>query len=181
MTKTTRDTDERSWVVPWIHQADWEEMLRFAGNICEGLGESGVEVMRHIKDITAVYENLETSLDRLCGATCPVCEDVCCTKATVWYDQRDIIVYHLATGSFPLQQVSRSVTGACCHLGANGCRLPRLKRPFICTWYICGAQVAMLRRESSGPDVNILEQINQIKDTRKRIEAICMQLKPNHI
>ena len=168
----TRHKDKESWVVPWIHQADWEEMLRFAGTICEGLGESKVKVMRHINDIIAIYEDLEVSLSRLCGATCPACQDVCCTKATVWYDQRDIIVYHLATGVFPVKQVSRSATGTCCHLGRNGCKLPRLERPFICTWYICVAQAAMLRREVSDPDINVLEQIHRIKESRKRIEAI---------
>lgn len=173
---TTRPKDKESWVVPWIHQADWEEMLQFAGNICEGLGESRVEVMQHINDIVAVYEDLEASLTRLCRATCPTCEDVCCTKATVWYDQRDIILYHLATGFFPEKQISRSETGTCCHLGEGGCRLPRLERPFICTWYICGAQVAILRGEDSGPGLNIQEQIHRIKETRKRIEAICLQI-----
>jgi hypothetical protein len=175
MTMTTRHKDE-GWVVPWIHQADWEEMLQLAGDICKGLGESRVEVMRYIDDIIGVYEDLEASLSPLCRATCPACEDVCCTKATVWYDQRDIIVYHLATGLFPEKQVSRSVTGACCHLGEGGCRLPRLERPFICTWYICGAQTAMLRREVSDPHRNIREQIHRIKETRKRIEAICLQM-----
>jgi hypothetical protein len=176
MTITTTHKDEENWNVPWSHQADWEEMLQFTGNICEELGESRVEVMRHINDIISDYEDLEASLSHLCAATCPACENVCCTKATVWYDQRDIIVYHLATGFFPEKQVSRSVTGACCHLGPGGCRLPRLERPFICTWYICGAQTAMLKREVSGPGTNILEQIHRIKETRKKIAACCLQM-----
>ena len=171
MTMKKRNKDKTGWVVPWIHPADWKEMLQFTSSICEGLGESEVEVMQHINDIVEVYEDLEASLNLLCGATCPACEDVCCTKATVWYDQRDIIVYRLATGFFPEHQVSRSVTGACCHLGTDGCRLPRLERPFICTWYICGAQSAMLKREGGGLDIDILEQIHRIKETRKKIEV----------
>lgn len=176
MTKMTRQMKENSWTVPWIHQVDWEEMLLFARNMCEGLGETRPEVMRHIHNIIALYGELDAPLSRLCTDTCPACKDVCCTKATVWYDQRDIIVYHLATDSFPDKQVSKSVTGTCCHLRENGCRLPRLERPFICTWYICSGQTVILNRNVSTPGAKVQEQIHQIKEARKKIESLCLQM-----
>lgn len=171
---TTQHKDKANGVIPWIHQPDWQEMLGFTAATCEQLGDSRVEIMQYIDDIVAIYNDLDNSLNNLCAATCPACEDVCCIKATVWYDRRDIIVYHLVTGSFPKKQVSRSAAGICCHLGQNGCRLPRLERPFICTWYICAAQLAMLRNKMSTPVTKIQEQIQQIKETRKKIEHLCL-------
>ncbi|MFT5700162.1 MAG: hypothetical protein ACI8ZB_003033 [Desulforhopalus sp.] len=173
---TTRYEEGGSWAVPWIHQSDWEEMLQLTRNNCEGLGASRAEVMRYIDAIVTLYEEIETPLSSLCGATCQICKEACCTKATVWYDQRDITIYHLAIGFFPEKQVSRSVTGACCHLGEDGCRLPRLERPFICTWYICGAQTTILRREVGNPAIGVLGQIHRIKEIRKRIGALCLQV-----
>jgi hypothetical protein len=163
------------WTVPWIHQPDWQEMLQCIGKNCARLGESRAEVMGYINAIITLYEEIEAPLRRLCAATCPTCNDVCCIKATVWYDQRDIIIYYLATGFFPAKQITRSATGICCHLGENGCRLPRLQRPFICTWYICRDQTRMLEREVARSDVNIPEKIHQIKELRKKIGTLCLQ------
>ncbi|BHH84105.1 hypothetical protein [Desulforhopalus sp. 52FAK] len=171
----TQKEGKASGVVPWIHQSDWDEMLGVTVAICEQLEDSKVEVIQHIDDIITAYNDLDNSLNHLCEATCPACEDVCCIKATVWYDRRDIIVYHLVTGSFPEKQVSRSAAGICCHLGENGCRLPRIERPFICTWYICAAQLAILRNKLAAPYTKIQGQIHWIKETRKIIEALCLQ------
>ena len=172
---TTQQKDKAKGVAPWIHQPDWKEMLEFTGTTCEHLGDSRFEVMQYIDDIVSIYNDLDESLNHLCEATCPSCEEVCCIKATVWYDRRDMFVYHLITGLFPHEQVSRSAAGVCSHLGEKGCSLPRLERPFICTWYICAAQLAILRDKASGPDTKIQEQIQKIKENRKKIEVLCLQ------
>ncbi|TKB06015.1 hypothetical protein [Desulforhopalus sp. IMCC35007] len=176
MTTTARDEPGGCWSVPWIHQPDWHEMLQCTGKNCARLGGSRAEVMGHIDAIIMLYEEVEAPLSRLCEVTCPTCNDVCCLKATVWYDQRDIIIYHLVTGLFPEHQITRSAKGICCNLGENGCRLPRLQRPFICTWYICPEQTTMLKREAGNPEVNILEKIHQIKELRKRIGTLYLQV-----
>jgi len=162
--------------VPWIHPVEWNEMLQFTQQMCDKLGNVRGEVMEHIDTIVTLYQELDVSLSRLCDATCPSCTDVCCTIATVWYDQRDILTYHLATGDLPNKQVSRDGTGICCHLGDKGCMLPRLERPFICTWYICKAQTAILRSEDNNPNTIIQEQIQRIKECRKKIEQLCLQI-----
>ncbi len=170
---TTENREKNGWTIPWIHQADWEEMLQLTKQVCEKMGMSRTEIMGHIEDIIALYKELETPLNRLCSNTCPECTDVCCTKATVWYDQKDILVYHLATNSFPAKQISKNDAGICCHLGENGCNLPRLQRPFICTWYICSAQTAILRNGSNEPEIHVEDIIQRIKELRKKIETLC--------
>jgi len=162
--------------VPWIHPVKWEEILPYTEEMCEKLGDKRGEVMDHVDTIVALYQDLDIALSSLCDATCPTCTDVCCTVATVWYDQKDILTYHLAIGSLPERQVSRDDAGICCHLGDKGCRLPRLERPFICTWYICKSQTAILRREDDNLYKDIQDHIQQIKKARKNIEFLCLQL-----
>lgn len=174
---TTKNRENSGWTIPWIHQADWEEMVHVTKQVREKIAdESRVEIMQRIETIITLYKALEVPLNQLCIHTCPECAEVCCTKATVWYDQRDILVYHLATDSFPATQISKNDAGVCCHLGASGCNLPRLQRPFICTWYICSAQTAILKKTNNNPDTDIQEIIQRIKETRKKIESLCRQV-----
>ena len=178
-TMTSDNQKMSGWTVPWIHQANWQEMIKTTKHICEEKGDSRVEIMQHIKEITALYNELETPLNDLCQAACPECLDVCCTKATVWYDQKDILVYHLATGSFPEKQISKHASGICCHLGEHGCNLPRLQRPFICTWYICSAQTAIIKSATTTPAADVTHIIQQIKELRKKIISLCIETPQN--
>lgn len=169
----TTTEQNRNQSIPWIHPVEWEEMLKHTQQVCEKLGDVRGEVMDYIDIIVTLYQELDVSLNSLCDSTCPECTDVCCTIATVWYDQRDILTYHLVTGKLPIKQVSRDGAGICCHLGDTGCMLPRLQRPFICTWYICKTQTAILRSEKDNPHIKIQEQIQMVKECRKKIEQLC--------
>lgn len=93
--------------------------------------------------IRQLLSGLDREMERMCGLTCPGCRDNCCARATIWYDFRDLLFLKFAGLPLPALQIEKKVqAGAtvCMHLTPEGCALPRVERPFVCTWYICGAQ-----------------------------------------
>lgn len=122
----------------------------------------------------AEYARLMTGMDRLQGAlsslSCVDCSKICCHHATVWYDFRDLLFAMLHRGALPERQIYRGDNGWCAMLGPKGCTLPRVQRPFLCTWYVCAEQKRILALE----DYRILAPLNdgllEMKMLRQRME-----------
>ena len=155
---------------PWGSRALWKEAgdsinylinqhknrLTMAFNMAE-------QLKGHLKSIFFL-------LDELCYMTCPWCPDSCCLKATVWMDFKDLLFLDLAGEKFPPAQLIKSPSDTCRYLGQKGCILPRIKRPWICTLYLCPTQNRILRRESSKVQKKISQAVQTIKTGRKKIE-----------
>jgi len=118
------------------------------------------------------YKDIEGALNNICLRSCTNCNDLCCTRATVWYDLKDLLFIYLNTGAFPTQQIFRKPDGACCNLTPSGCKVVRSDRPFICTWYICATQKQIIEAgKSTGSNTDVQSIIKEIKRTRKELEA----------
>lgn len=129
---------------PWQEQASWHEAT-LSLSISLSRQWSRLTRARNLAQLLAEqYASVDAALDTLCQATCPVCVDNCCRRATVWYDIRDLLVHYFILGKFPDRQISKTEAGCCSMLTESGCRLSRIERPFICTWYICPAQNELL-------------------------------------
>ena len=115
-------------------------------------------------------ESIFSSLDDLCLMTCPRCPDVCCLSASPWYDLRDLIFLHLNQLSIPLTQPISGFKETCCYLSHKGCTLPRIIRPWICTWYLCPAQTANLKKRSINRWQALSRVLGNIKARRKKME-----------
>ncbi len=118
----------------------------------------------------AGLERIFPLLDALCRDTCPRCPDPCCLHAAVYADFRDLLFFSL-TNTEPLEMQLRMADGDTCRcLSSQGCMLPRLQRPWICTWYLCPAQRALLKTWSNGPQQDLLEGLERVRAGRKRME-----------
>jgi hypothetical protein len=156
----------------WVHGNEWKETTT---SILDNLPlplDRQKELLDIAGEITLLYQNVETDLERLCSISCSACEDICCQRATVWYDLKDLLYIHLCSGKFPDGQIFRHKDGACSHLRPVGCAVARNRRPFICTWYICSAQ-----KEKAGvaEGLNLdglIAAIDRIKELRKQLVAI---------
>ncbi|MCP3889550.1 MAG: hypothetical protein GY702_11865 [Desulfobulbaceae bacterium] len=156
--------------IPWIHGYDW---LQVTSSIVRTVSIMGAEVQT-LKglalDISLEYQGIDSQMEELCKKSCISCTDICCVRATVWYDLKDLLVIYLSTGGLPGRQIYRDEAKACCHLTASGCRLPRSERPFICTWYICAEQKKLLS-PSSVPGPSLSGEIEKIKGLRNNLET----------
>ena len=109
-------------------------------------------------------------MDALCRRTCLHCPEPCCLGAKIWFDTADLLVLHLAGLPVPEAQPISAWDEVCRYWSARGCRLDRLCRPWICTWYLCPAQTAILRRGDGEADPEIFRVVAEIKSLRKALE-----------
>lgn len=174
---------DRKTTIPWADEDVWFQAVLSMSKTISVISTDlslrlEVEAMRTLaQHIVGGYAELETLLERVCFASCNTCTDVCCARATVWYDMKDLLVMYLNTGTLPKTQIYRRPDGSCCNLTPSGCRLPRSERPFICTWYICPEQITLLKEYFGGDDEpDIFDIINGIKKARKELEQIYIDL-----
>jgi hypothetical protein len=121
--------------------------------------------------IAQLTMRLDLPMEVLARVTCPACEDPCCRRATLWYDFVDLLVIGHACRSWPPGQPMAAVGAGCRYLGQAGCRLPRIQRPWICTWYLCPRQIAQLEAFPPSQRIDVAGMIAGVKQLRKALEA----------
>lgn len=144
---------------------------------------SGLEMLAEIRSIAgqirALFESLAGPIDYICDATCNECGDVCCLKATIWFDFKDLLYLHFCNDGFPEFQIyKKNEQGqkACCHFTQQGCCLPRTKRPFVCTWYFCSVQKDFLTSENNKLQSEIKKTLSVIKELRDKMEELFIKM-----
>ncbi|THB77223.1 MAG: hypothetical protein D3926_15975 [Desulfobacteraceae bacterium] len=157
---------------PWQSREDWNQVL-MSFRVVESK-----ENVSHLKDTAArigkCFAGLATAMDELCSHTCPDCKEICCTRANIWFDFKDLLYSYFGTGRFPESQIRktyREMTAyACSCLAPNGCTLPRTERPFVCTWYICPDQKAFLTHHFPNRLADLDRALINIKALRDQLE-----------
>ena len=155
---------------PWGSVAAWQE-----ANI-----SIDIHINRYLHRLKAamqiargariLLESIFLTLDDLGRMTCPRCPDACCLSASPWYDMRDLIFLHLNRLSIPVNQTIPAINETCYYLGHTGCTLPRITRPWICTWYLCPAQTANIKARNAGQWQTLIRVLAEIKANRKQLE-----------
>lgn len=109
-------------------------------------------------------------LDDLCKATCPWCPDPCCLSAKVWIDFKDLLFLHLGELPIPPEQLLPNFEKICRYWSPKGCVLPRMSRPWVCTWYLCPTQQANLRKKAHHIQDEFNRLIQAVKIYRSEME-----------
>jgi hypothetical protein len=148
----------------WVHGYDWHAVRDWILKQSDRTDEQKVVLQKTATQIAVEYDELAEGMERLSRVTCSECTEVCCLKATVWYDIKDLLYLYYYSKKIPEKQIERRLGGACCCLTSQGCSLDRLLRPFICTWYICPTQ----KRELQNHHV-IQQRLEKIKSLRAKL------------
>lgn len=161
--------DTPSFNMPWNTPAAWTEANAslVAAIAKHSAGMTDLFVQAH--QIRQRLETLFPLMDSLCRETCPDCSDVCCRRAWIWADFRDLLFYHLADVTPPYSQLIGTDSSHCRFAGPRGCRLDRIRRPFVCTWYLCPAQTSLLDHQPA-EKCNLSRILEQIKSQRRKME-----------
>ncbi|MDL2268581.1 hypothetical protein LJC71_03205 [Desulfosarcina sp. OttesenSCG-928-A07] len=160
--------------IPWNTPALWEEAGASLRHSIDH-HRCGLEpVFLLAKTIHTDFAAIFPHLDDLCEKTCPACTDNCCQRARIWADFRDLTFYHLAGISPPDQQTLSKNGDHCRYQSLSGCRLNRFQRPFVCTWYLCPDQTALLHHQPA-VQVFLNTTIRRIQENRRRMEDLFIQ------
>ena len=157
-------------VVPWPTEALWRE-AREALRYSLAPGSGRMAAARQTADRLAhQLDLLADRFDQLAPVTCDDCPDPCCCHAKVWLNFQDLLFIHLHHETLPPHQLRRDLREPCRYLGLRGCTLPRLSRPWICTWYICPTQRRALERDVPGGMSQTLAALTRVKTLRNEME-----------
>lgn len=162
--------------VPWPTEDLWTEAQ---AALRRSLAVSEWRLAPARRQAAAVAHGLECLadlFDLLTPTTCAVCRDPCCRHAKVWLDFKDLLFLHLHGVPLPPHQLRRRLHDPCRFLGRRGCRLPRLARPWICTWYICPDQRQAIERDIPGGGTRIENLRARVKSRREAMERAYLDM-----
>lgn len=155
---------------PWITGSEWVEINRSIRYLIERYQGQLQQAGAVAHGVKSRLESLFPLMDRLCELTCPWCEEPCCRVANLWFDFRDLLFMHLIGHVPPESQPLKKTDDHCRFLSATGCILPRISRPWICTWYLCPSQTAIIRSKERHLHATIESTLLRIKKMRNLME-----------
>ncbi|MGD9177897.1 MAG: hypothetical protein PVJ35_08135, partial [Desulfobacterales bacterium] len=157
--------------IPWASRSSWQAANQAIA----------YHLQRYRTDLKQLYDQAQALksrlnavfpiLNALCTHSCPWCPDPCCLKANAWFDLKDLLFLHFNKLSIPPCQPKASSETPCRYFGSKGCRLPRITRPWICTWYLCPTQTAKLRKDHPAKHKLLDQAFAQIKSDRNLMES----------
>ena len=156
--------------IPWSKPSIWgaaHQSIHFHLN----LQVKGQELLNQLaREIEKELKDLARRIEIICAHTCVYCPDPCCLTASVWYDFRDLLSLHLMQKPIPIGQPISDYRGVCRFITGTGCSLPRLIRPWICTWYLCPVQTRWLKKQPAQISRHLLTSLEQVKIKRAALE-----------
>lgn len=156
---------------PWSTAVLWEEINQSLDIHLRLYHDHLIRARTYARLIQKDFWRIYPLMDELCSETCPTCEQTCCRRATPYFDFRDLVYLHFCNIQPPHAQPIAQASEQCRYLTANGCDLPREKRPWICTWYICPDQKALLKNDLFPKSQTISMALDRIKAHRKILEG----------
>jgi hypothetical protein len=170
-TKWQRLMIDQNPTIPWSTPALWKAANAVLGQNVTRNRRRLTEPFRLASRLRDHLLSIFPLMDGLCQRTCPACRDICCQHAWVWADFRDLLFLHLADIPAPGEQLLNQRGEHCRYASPHGCRLDRLQRPFVCTWYLCPAQTRVLH-EQPAERTRLAATLQQIKADRRRMEDL---------
>ncbi len=118
---------------------------------------------------------LSPLMEGLAAATCIRCPAPCCLTAKIWFDAKDLLVFHLSDRALPPAQTIAKMADPCRYTSHRGCRLDRPDRPWVCTWYLCPTQRERLRKEDPAAYDRLQEEMKEIGAARRKMLKVFLQ------
>jgi hypothetical protein len=171
---TASGNNDEAWpprLPPWTRPVVWQSVTEVLDHHLS-LPHFRIqdEVRQKAGAISLLMASLNRPMDALSRVTCPECEDPCCRRATLWYDFVDLLVMRSTRQPWPPGQPMAAVGAQCRYLGPTGCRMPRIRRPWICTWYLCPRQTIHLETVWPSRREAITRLIAGVKQLRGGLE-----------
>lgn len=157
---------------PWGQYDTWLEINRTIDDRTTHHKADLTTAMEQAENIKNALMQLYPIMDTLCLNTCRFCPDPCCLYARVWVDFRDLLFMHLAGAPIPYAQLITPLKMRCRYISPKGCLLPRISRPWACTWYLCHTQMTRLRNRQIDAHQIVHALFEEIKKSRKKMEDI---------
>lgn len=161
-------------IPPWKDENSWHQITLFFQYSCKG--NDIRPVWSHAALLAKKIKLVDGLFTELCNQTCRACSEPCCLRATIWYDFSDLLFLYLYQKTLPPRQILKRRGEPCPFLTPLGCALPRLQRPFICTWYVCTVQRQEIDSIKDSSMHRLQDLLREIQLTRKKLESVFVQV-----
>jgi hypothetical protein len=155
----------------WNSIASWQEANRSLDFLIQKNLSDLDRAMTLAHKVETRLTSIFSILNDLCRVTCPWCPDPCCLSAKVWIDFKDLLFLHLGGHPIPAEQLLPNFEKVCRYWSLKGCVLPRMTRPWVCTWYLCPTQQANLHQKAGHTQDEFSRLIQAVKVCRTEMEA----------
>jgi hypothetical protein len=156
---------------PWSSSLAWQEVNQVFDYLIR-LHRPELHFARALAgEIKVRLESIFPLMDELCLHTCPRCPEPCCLVAKVWIDFPDLLFMHLTNQHIPSAQLVEDLKETCRYMSLRGCRLPRISRPWPCSWYLCPPQKTILRQNTRLLQDSYSYAVRAIRVRRNEMEA----------
>ena len=157
--------------IPWVSPIPWQAANQAIDYHLQRYHSDLKQTTIVAQEIKSGLNSIFPILDELCAYSCPWCPEPCCLSASVWFDFKDLL--YLRFNKLPISpaQTKANLKTPCIYLGPRGCRLPRIERPWICTWYLCPTQTAKLSNGKQAKHDLLNRAFAQIKSGRNLLES----------
>ena len=149
---------------------DWLDAVKAVRRGLQFVGRA--IALSHAETIRRGIETLDPTMERYCRATCPSCEDLCCSGHAVFYNQADLLYLASSGLDIPDGQTRSHSSLPCRYLTGKGCRLPRVRRPYVCVWFLCEPQIDLFERETARFQRDFIKTVQDIRAGRLMIEYL---------
>ncbi|MEZ4528786.1 MAG: hypothetical protein R2941_22975 [Desulfobacterales bacterium] len=156
--------------LPWGTPGQWGEINETIAHMIHLYRDELAEAIILAQDAEKLLESVFPLMEELCAASCPSCREPCCRVARLWFNFQDLLFLHLSGNSIAEGQPHKEIHLHCRYLDRSGCTLPRMERPWICTWYLCPPQTSLLRKKGKSVKNRVEQIFSEIKEKRRAME-----------
>ena len=122
--------------------------------------------------IKANLEWLDPHFQRYVEASYHRCPDPCCQATKIFFDRADLLYLHSLPTSIPHSQTRIKSGDLCLYLTEQGCVLPRIHRPYICTWFMCDLHYECFGGEQPKIQREFVRRLVQIRHHRQKLSLL---------
>ncbi len=145
-------------------------------SIIEGLKDlflNNRSIIEPVLEKAPAYQKALGKLDPLIQSytarVCPYCGTVCCANKFGFPEFADVVVF-LALGlDVPRYDLDVDEEAICQFIGEKGCVLPRIQRPYRCTWYFCDPLLVQLEIGPAKDYRNFIKDLQGLSSARGEV------------
>lgn len=120
-------------------------------------------------ELQQAFAIIDPFIQSYTAITCPYCAVVCCANRHGMPTFGDIITFLAMKYEIPHYDLTIDPGASCQFMGNKGCVLPRVIRPYRCTWYFCDP---LLKQIEIGPAIHyrtFIQYVESLSAARGRV------------
>ena len=107
------------------------------------------------------FDDFDPFIQHYTSEVCPYCGTVCCANKFGFPEFADIVSFLSLGLPVPSYDLNVDEEAICQFIGEKGCVLPRIQRPYRCTWYFCDPLMIQI---DIGPAKHYRKFIQDVQD-----------------